>query len=114
MEVCKKHDKVSKSSTEAEYRAMSAACSEIVCLRGLLSEPGFPQTTPTPLNANNTSAIRITEIPFSMKGLNTLRWIAISFVMNLFLTQSACLTTVQVYKLQTYSQKDCRDHAINS
>ena len=39
---CKKQDHVSKSSTEAEYRAMSTACSEIVWLRGLLEELGFP------------------------------------------------------------------------
>ncbi|KAL5854498.1 hypothetical protein ACOSQ4_004300 [Xanthoceras sorbifolium] len=30
---CKKQDCVSKSSTEAEYRAMSAACFEIIWLR---------------------------------------------------------------------------------
>jgi hypothetical protein len=54
---CKKQDRVSKSSTEAEYRAMSTACSEIVWLRGLLAELGFPQTTFTPLHADNTSAI---------------------------------------------------------
>ena len=60
---CKKQDKVSKSSTEAEYRAMSAASSKIVWLYGLLSELGFPQTSPTPLYANNTSAIRITSNP---------------------------------------------------
>ena len=40
---------------------MSAATSEIVWLRGLLSELGFPQSGPTPLYADNTSAIRITE-----------------------------------------------------
>ena len=60
---CKKHDKVSKSSTEAEYRAMSAACSEILWLRGLLSDIGFPAEGATPLYADNTSAIRITENP---------------------------------------------------
>ena len=54
---CKKQDRVSKSSTEAEYRAMSIACSEIVWLRGLLEELGFPQTTSTPLHADNTSVI---------------------------------------------------------
>ncbi|RVW64125.1 Retrovirus-related Pol polyprotein from transposon RE1 [Vitis vinifera] len=54
---CKKQDRVSKSLTEAEYRTMSTACSEIVWLRGLLEELGFPQTTFTPLHADNTSAI---------------------------------------------------------
>ena len=60
---CKKQDKVFKSSTKAEYRAMLAACSEIVWLWGLLSGLGFPQSLPTPLNADNTSAIRITANP---------------------------------------------------
>ena len=39
---CKKQDRVSKSSTEVEYHAMSTACFEIVWLRGLLEELGFP------------------------------------------------------------------------
>ncbi|XP_020417850.1 uncharacterized protein LOC109948607 [Prunus persica] len=52
---CKKQDHVSKSSTEAEYRAMSAACSEIIWLRGLLTELGFSPLHPTPLHADNTS-----------------------------------------------------------
>ena len=60
---CKKQDRVSKSSTEAEYRAMSTSCSEIVWLRGLLEELGFPQTTSTPLHADNTSAIQIATNP---------------------------------------------------
>ena len=56
---CKKQDHVSKSSTEAKYCAMSTACFEIIWLHGLLEELGFPQTTSTPLHANNTSAIQI-------------------------------------------------------
>lgn len=56
---CKKQDFVSKSSTEAEYRAMSTACSEIIWLRGLLDELGFYQNQPTALHADNTSAIQI-------------------------------------------------------
>ena len=60
---CKKQDHVSKSSTEAEYRAMSAACAEIVWLRGLLSELGASQINPTPLHADNKSAIQIASNP---------------------------------------------------
>ena len=60
---CKKQDCVSKSSTEAKYRAMSTACSEIVWLRGLLEKLGFPQTTSTPLHVDNTSAIHIAINP---------------------------------------------------
>ncbi|KAK2415811.1 putative mitochondrial protein [Trifolium repens] len=59
----KKQARVSKSSTESEYRAMSAACSEIIWLRGLLAEVGFPQTEPTSLYADNTSAIQIVANP---------------------------------------------------
>jgi len=59
----KKQDRVSKSSTKSEYRAMSAACSEIVWLRGLLAEMGFHQTTPTLLHADNMSAIQIAMNP---------------------------------------------------
>ncbi|GAB2298270.1 hypothetical protein Dimus_038523 [Dionaea muscipula] len=42
---------------------MSSACSEITWLRALMSELGFPQTRPTPLHADNTSAIKITANP---------------------------------------------------
>ena len=42
---------------------MSSACSEIIWLRGFLSEIGFPHTTATPLHADNTSAIRLTGNP---------------------------------------------------
>jgi hypothetical protein len=42
---------------------MSTACSEIVWLRGLLAELGFPQSDFTPLHADNTSAIRIAANP---------------------------------------------------
>jgi len=55
----KKQARVSKSSTESKYRAMSTACSEIVWLCGLLAELGFPQSNSTPLHADNTSAIQI-------------------------------------------------------
>ncbi|XP_058742208.1 uncharacterized mitochondrial protein AtMg00810-like [Vicia villosa] len=59
----KKQARVSKSSTESEYRAMSTACSEIIWLRGLLAELGIPQGTPTPLYADNTSAIQLAANP---------------------------------------------------
>ena len=59
----KKQDHVSKSSTESEYRAMSTTCSEILWLRGLLAKIGCVQSKPTPLHADNTSAIQITANP---------------------------------------------------
>lgn len=60
---CKKQSRTSKSSTEAEYRAMSAASSEIVWLQRLLSELGVAIITPTVLHADNTSAIKIATNP---------------------------------------------------
>ena len=42
---------------------MSATCFEIVWLCGILSELGFSQPDPTPLYANNTSAIQIVANP---------------------------------------------------
>lgn len=58
-----KQDNISKSFTEAEYRAMSAACAEIIWLLGLLSSLNFPVEDATPLYADNTSAIHIIENP---------------------------------------------------
>ena len=48
---CKKQD--------SEYRTMSAAFSEIIWLRSLLSKLGFSQAKPIPLHADNTSVIQI-------------------------------------------------------
>ena len=58
---CKKQERISRSSTEAEYKAMSSTCSEILWLRGLLSKLGFAQPSPTSLHADNNRAIRITK-----------------------------------------------------
>jgi hypothetical protein len=59
----KKQARVSKSSTKFEYRVMSSTYSEIVWLRGFLGEFSVPQLTPTPLHADNTSAIQIVANP---------------------------------------------------
>lgn len=42
---------------------MSVACSKIIWSRGLLTELGFSQHQPTPLHADNTSAIQIVANP---------------------------------------------------
>ena len=59
----KKQPTVSKSSTEAEYRAMSVVCSEIVWLRRLLTDFGMTPSIPTPLFCDNESAIKIASNP---------------------------------------------------
>ncbi|XP_068662918.1 uncharacterized protein [Aristolochia californica] len=50
-------DQVSKSYIKAEYHAISTTCSDVIWLHYLLAELQFPHTSPTPLHANNTSAI---------------------------------------------------------
>ncbi|CAL1375374.1 unnamed protein product [Linum trigynum] len=60
---CKKQDRVSKSSTEAEYRSMSEVSSEIVWLRRLLAELGVTCQDPVRLYVDNTSAICIATNP---------------------------------------------------
>ncbi|RDY04501.1 hypothetical protein CR513_11778, partial [Mucuna pruriens] len=54
---------VSKSSIKAEYRTTFVACFEIIWLCGILTKLGFPQAQPTPLQADNTSAIQNAENP---------------------------------------------------
>ena len=56
----KRHDTVSKSSTEAEYRTMSAAMSEIVWLQNLLKIMGLQQRVTPLLLCDNLSAVCLT------------------------------------------------------
>jgi hypothetical protein len=49
----------SLSSTEAEYKSAGAGVQEILCVRNLLSELGFPCAGPTPLFEDNQGAIKI-------------------------------------------------------
>ena len=55
----KKQQVVSRSSTEAEYRAMASTTSEIVWLRWLLADLGVCLSSPTPMYCDNKSAIQI-------------------------------------------------------
>ena len=55
----KKQSVVSKSSTEAEYRAMASTTTEIVWLRWLLTDMGVSVSSPTPMFCDNKSAIQI-------------------------------------------------------
>ncbi|KAI0500704.1 hypothetical protein KFK09_018920 [Dendrobium nobile] len=59
----KKQTAVARSSTEAEYRALAAAATEVVWIRGLLRELNHDQITPTPLYCDNTSAIALANNP---------------------------------------------------
>ncbi|XP_028125733.1 uncharacterized protein LOC114322591 isoform X1 [Camellia sinensis] len=55
----KKQTIVARSTAETEYRAMAHATAEIIWLRGLLSDLGVPQSSPTSLYCDNQSAIQI-------------------------------------------------------
>ncbi|PKU66382.1 putative mitochondrial protein [Dendrobium catenatum] len=59
----KKQLTVAKSSTEAEYRALSASVSEILWLRRLASELQLHQSSPTLIHCDNLSAIAIAKNP---------------------------------------------------
>lgn len=59
----KKQQTVSKSSAEAEYRAMAAVASEITWLVCLLEELGVKNLQPVTLECDNQSALQIAKNP---------------------------------------------------
>jgi len=59
----KKQVAVSRSSIEAELRALATTTSEIVWLRWLLADFGISYDAPTPLLCDNTGAIQIANDP---------------------------------------------------
>ncbi|CAL1362591.1 unnamed protein product [Linum trigynum] len=59
----KKQDRVSKSSTKAEYMAMSEVSSEVIWLQRLLADFGVSCSSPVDLFVDNTSAIQIAVNP---------------------------------------------------
>nr|GEU50587.1 reverse transcriptase domain-containing protein [Tanacetum cinerariifolium] len=59
----KKQNVVSRSSSEAEYIAMAQTTCELVWLRNLLGEIGFPQSKPMKMWCDNQEAIYIATNP---------------------------------------------------
>jgi hypothetical protein len=57
----KKQSTVAKSSTEAEYMALSDATAEVIGLRQMLGELGCPQTDPTDIGEDNQGALLIAK-----------------------------------------------------
>jgi hypothetical protein len=55
----KKQSVVTRSNTEAEYRALADATSELLWLRWFLANMGAPQTTSTLIHCDNRSVIHI-------------------------------------------------------
>ncbi|KAL1196242.1 Retrovirus-related Pol polyprotein from transposon RE1 [Cardamine amara subsp. amara] len=63
----KRQDSVSRSSTEAEYRAMSETTSEITWISNLLRDLRIPQYRPTVLHCDNLSAVHLSVNPILHK-----------------------------------------------
>jgi len=59
----KRQSVVALSTCEAEYMAAAEAVKEIIWIRWLLEELGFPQTGPTTLHMDNEAAIKLTKNP---------------------------------------------------
>lgn len=59
----KRHETVSKSSTEAEYRTMSLAASEVAWLQNLVTVMGLQQTVTPLMLCDNLSAVCLTANP---------------------------------------------------
>ena len=59
----KKQANVSRSSSEAEYRAMANTCLELTWLRYILQDLKVPQVAPTPLYCDNQAALYIAANP---------------------------------------------------
>ena len=57
----KKQPTVSKSSGEAEYRAMSQAAAEVTWLVRLMFQLGIPHSQPVTLHCDNQSALQIVK-----------------------------------------------------
>ena len=59
----KKQPTVSRSSAEAEYRSMAAACSELIWLKSLLRSLGVDHSSPMRLYCDSKSALHISANP---------------------------------------------------
>jgi hypothetical protein len=59
----KKQHVVARSSAEAEYRAMASAACEMIWLKGLLADLGFPTSLPMTLFCDNQAAMHIAANP---------------------------------------------------
>jgi len=59
----KKQDKVSRSSAEAEYRAMAMTCQELMWVKEVLLSLGIPHDQPMQLFCDSQSALHIASNP---------------------------------------------------
>ena len=75
----KKQDRVSKSSTESEYRAMSAACSEITWLRDYWLNLAFHNLTPHLFMQITQVQFKLLPTRSTMSVRNILKWTVITY-----------------------------------
>ena len=61
--LAKKQPTIARSSTESEYKAIANATAELMWLQLLLTDLGFPLTTPLTLWCNNVGAIYLSSNP---------------------------------------------------
>jgi hypothetical protein len=59
----KKQNVIARSSAEAEYRAMASTACELIWLKYLLSDLGFPHAHPIPMFCDNQAAMHIAANP---------------------------------------------------
>ena len=59
----KKQNVIARSSAEAEYRAMASTACELIWLKSLLSDLGFPSNAPMSLMCDNQAAMHIASNP---------------------------------------------------
>ncbi|XP_043705360.1 uncharacterized protein LOC122655212 [Telopea speciosissima] len=75
----KKQTSIARSSVEAKYRAMAHTTTELMWLKSLLLEMGFPVPTPMKMYCDNHAAIYIASN--LVNGQSILKWTVILFAM---------------------------------
>ena len=102
----KKQTAVSRSSAEAELRALSTTTSEIVWLRWLLADLGVSCHTPTPLLCDSTAAIQIANDPVKhelTKHIGVDAYLSLDIIASNLLLSSSMFH--QSFKLQISSRR---------
>ena len=99
----KKQTHVARSSTEAEYRALTDTTSELLWLRWLLKDLGVSTSSATPLYCDNQSAIYIAHNDVLHKRTKTSRSIVILSVIILSMVLSSWSQSLLKINLQISS-----------